>query len=458
MENVFLVPENPMTEKDFNEDEILNVIFPLKFPSFENVEEMNEDNLYIFNISLFNEKNKKNESINDDEVYNTILLTDDYEAAFNKLSSPKTNNSNSEESNLNTYYNNEKEDICRPSFFKNIIRENKSYCQDNEQSLEFIIKVEESKQITNNNKSKIKNKILESNSLILKIGNKRQKPKIKERSYIRGPYKKKQKEFQQVDTNNDYFPFKKGKSMVNNIFPIVDPLRNNNHEIDKDNFLISEFDFEDEKEQDITSENCLNKKEIEFQNNSTYLRFKTKKYIINEKGKKKTIKKTRKFKPDDIRKKIKARFHKLIKNIINENLKRAGSKELFDFLPQSFIGNISRKLNKKWLYMTYKEILSTNDNTPLNKYYETDKNKFNKNQKVLKYLEENPQIVQRAGFDIVQNMKYKDILSLYFSSSQFDDSIMQLKNEKENYNYIQEYIYLSKTYIKFFDSYGESEI
>ena len=108
--------------------------------------------------------------------------------------------------------------------------------------------------------------------------------------------------------------------------------------------------------------------------------------------------------------------------------------------------------------MTYKEILSTNDNTPLNKYYETDKNKFNKNQKVLKYLEENPQIVQRAGFDIVQNMKYKDILSLYFSSSQFDDSIMQLKNEKENYNYIQEYIYLSKTYIKFFDSYGESEI
>lgn len=34
------------------------------------------------------------------------------------------------------------------------------------------------------------------------------------------------------------------------------------------------------------------------------------------------MKKKRKYKPDDIRKKIKARFHKLIKNIINENLKK----------------------------------------------------------------------------------------------------------------------------------------
>ena len=35
----------------------------------------------------------------------------------------------------------------------------------------------------------------------------------------------------------------------------------------------------------------------------------------------------RKYKPDDIRKKIKARFHKSIKNIINGNLKKAGSKQ-----------------------------------------------------------------------------------------------------------------------------------
>ena len=69
------------------------------------------------------------------------------------------------------------------------------------------------------------------------------------------------------------------------------------------------------------------------------------------------IKKKRKFKPDDIRKKIKARFHKSIKNIINENLKKAGAKVLFDFIPQSFIGNVSKKINNSVLNYTYKDIL-----------------------------------------------------------------------------------------------------
>ena len=53
----------------------------------------------------------------------------------------------------------------------------------------------------------------------------------------------------------------------------------------------------------------------------------------------------RKYKPDDIRKKIKSRFHKSIKNIINENLRRAGSKYFFSFLPQIFICSIGREKN-----------------------------------------------------------------------------------------------------------------
>lgn len=67
----------------------------------------------------------------------------------------------------------------------------------------------------------------------------------------------------------------------------------------------------------------------------------TKKYFISSNGKKRRVKNKRNYKPDDIRKKImeiNARFHKTIKNIINENLiKKVGSKELFDFIPQSFI-------------------------------------------------------------------------------------------------------------------------
>ena len=51
------------------------------------------------------------------------------------------------------------------------------------------------------------------------------------------------------------------------------------------------------------------------------------KYIAISDRSKKRSKKSRIYKPDDIRKKIKVRFHKRIKNIINENLKKADSKK-----------------------------------------------------------------------------------------------------------------------------------
>ena len=49
-------------------------------------------------------------------------------------------------------------------------------------------------------------------------------------------------------------------------------------------------------------------------------KFITKKYFISENGKKKVIRKKRKFKCDNIHKKIKSRFHKTLKNIHNDNL------------------------------------------------------------------------------------------------------------------------------------------
>ena len=55
---------------------------------------------------------------------------------------------------------------------------------------------------------------------------------------------------------------------------------------------------------------------------------------------KKRQRKIRKYKPDDIRKQIKARFHKTLKNILNYKLKTACSTLFFYFLPQSFISNI----------------------------------------------------------------------------------------------------------------------
>jgi hypothetical protein len=191
------------------------------------------------------------------------------------------------------------------------------------------------------------------------------------------------------------------------------------------------------------------------------LKFTTRKYFIDSNGKKKRMKKKRKYKPDDIRKKIKARFHKLIKNIINENLKKAGSNKLFDFIPQCFIGNVSKKLNNEALNLTYKEILSIDYINQINisecSNNKVDHIKYLRNKEVLNYLEKHPDICKRSGFDIIQNMKYKDLLKFYFNSSQFENSINQLKAENETCDYIQEYIYRAKTYLKFYNCYGDEK-
>ena len=182
--------------------------------------------------------------------------------------------------------------------------------------------------------------------------------------------------------------------------------------------------------------------------------FRTDVYLTNEEGNKKREKKARKFKPDDIRKKIKVRFHKKIKNIINENLKKAGSNELISFLPQFFLGNIAKKFNKQYFNITFEELLKIDFSTFQEKYpnKECDKKQFNKNMKTLEYLEKNPEISKISGFNIVKKMKYRDILKAYFSSHEFELSVELLKNEKESEEYIQEYIHLAKNYIEYFTS------
>ena len=193
----------------------------------------------------------------------------------------------------------------------------------------------------------------------------------------------------------------------------------------------------------IYSVSSINDSKINFP-----FKFITKKYFISESGKKKVIQKKRKFKCDNIHKKIKSRFHKTLKNILNDNLKRAGSKLLFTFLPQCFIEKISKKDNSKYLNLTYKELLSK-DFLPLGK----QNNDFNyeHNKKVLKYLEENEVISKKSGFDLIKNFTYKELLYRYFNSNQFEHSIIQLINEKESPEYINEYINKAKNYLNFYN-------
>ena len=161
-------------------------------------------------------------------------------------------------------------------------------------------------------------------------------------------------------------------------------------------------------------------------------------------------KKKRKEKPDDIRKKIKSRFHKTLKNRINDKLKKAGSKKFFDFLPQSFISNITRGINKQALEMTYKEILSTKFLN--NKKVEVDSKKYEKNIKVLDYLNENEEIYKKSNFNNICSLTYKQILNEYFFSKEFEDAVEKLRKENESQNYIEQYISRSETYIEFFEN------
>ena len=166
------------------------------------------------------------------------------------------------------------------------------------------------------------------------------------------------------------------------------------------------------------------------------------------------LKHKRKYKPDDIRKKIKTRFHKSIKNIINENLKIAGSKHLFSFLPQIFISSIARDKNHQVLNLTYRELLEKDFVSGIDeskyKNKSVDLAKYKNNLRVLEYLDKNQEICKNSGFDIISKMKYSDLLEEYFKSDEFDKAIIKLREENEQEDYINEYINKAKTYVNFF--------
>jgi hypothetical protein len=193
---------------------------------------------------------------------------------------------------------------------------------------------------------------------------------------------------------------------------------------------------------------------------------------INEvicKGKQESIKKDRqrKLKSDDVRKKIKARFLKSLKNRINEKLICANSKEIFDFLPQCFISNITKKRNdKKILNMTFKELMSTDffekykDNIKeekknrLNKKREMecpDKKKYLNNIKVIKYLNKSMEISKNSNYDNIQKMTFSDLFKEYLNSKEFEEDILKLiREKKEGQDYINNYIIKANDYVDYF--------
>ena len=175
----------------------------------------------------------------------------------------------------------------------------------------------------------------------------------------------------------------------------------------------------------------------------------------NKKGilKKKKYKK-RRFISDDIRKKIKVKFHKNIKNIINLNLKSAGSLKYFEFFPQNFITNITIKLNKLALNYTFEELIKTNIASDILKLKTNriDIVKQRANLDVLNYLDRNPKISKLSSFNIIKKMKYKNLLKAYFISKEFENSIIELHKKNERDEYIERYINEALRYVHFFEN------
>ena len=196
---------------------------------------------------------------------------------------------------------------------------------------------------------------------------------------------------------------------------------------------------------------------------STSRKFKIYKEKNKKTRKKHKEKKKRKEKPDDIRKKIKSRFLKTIKNRVNQMLKIAKSKEFFDFLPQCFICNISKQKNKSVMNMTFKELVSQkffedenkkdkSNKILLGKKTNPDKKKYENNMRVLKYLEENEEICKKSNFNVIGNMVFKDLFKEYLKSEEFEREIEKLKEEQNSENYIKEYIIKAYSFINYFSN------
>lgn len=175
-------------------------------------------------------------------------------------------------------------------------------------------------------------------------------------------------------------------------------------------------------------------------------------YYALEGQSKKAKNQKRRYKPDDIRKRIKTKFHKTIKDNINLRLKKAGSIKLFQFFPQNFISNITINLNKLALKYTYEELIKTNIASDILKLDTkiADIEKYRSNIDVLNHSDRNPSISMNSSFDIIKKMKYQDLLNAYFVSKEFENSIIEMFNKKERIDYIEKYINEALNYVKFF--------
>ena len=155
----------------------------------------------------------------------------------------------------------------------------------------------------------------------------------------------------------------------------------------------------------------------------------------------------RKLKPDSLRKKIKARLHKKLTKIINEKLKKAGSKCYFDMLPQSFITNINIEFNKPLLNITMRELFQKTFG-----FKSKDKEKIDYNIRIMKYIEDNPDINNNSDVSDFLDSKYSEIIREYLDGDYLQEDIDRLRDENEGEEYINRYNFIALHWIEFYEN------
>ena len=304
MTEVMSIEEEDLLSKKENDSASINVVGEVAIKSIiftPILTKMNSnssiklDDIYCYKPSSKFSEIPKDENINNKR--DSFCLMDNFDNLYNNLCSEDHNLSEEPNDNL---FNEKKEDL--PAFLKAalakpyvtlLIDDETINIQNPEEKIGKEIKpIEKEPEIIIKKPEISKCFIIKEEPI---------KKKLKRGK--RGPYKKKKPLIIETDIEDKCFPFISGKGLL--------------------------------------SEEENGNKVNQYMNSNP---FRTNKYITDSEGNKKREKKARKYKPDDIRKKIKVRFHKKIKNILNENLKKAGSQKLFSFLPQLFMGNISKKL------------------------------------------------------------------------------------------------------------------
>lgn len=157
----------------------------------------------------------------------------------------------------------------------------------------------------------------------------------------------------------------------------------------------------------------------------------------------------RKHNSDNIIKKIKTKYHKILKIQTNKILKNVGSKKFFKNLPQVFITNLKKEEIRSILNKTYKDIL-TNNFIEWKKPGSKGKNNNNYlyNKSVLEYLEKNKNRFKELNYNMF-NMTYSQLYNEYLESVEFEKEIANL-TKKETLKYTKNYILKAINFINYF--------